>query len=323
MKTSKVGEDFSLGQQAKFVEDRFSATEETMSKLCSSFSIFTKRTAKYRDANDQLAAAFNDYASKEQINKTLKVCLENLAQLLACLGDHRDNSTLFLEEQVMTSLTQYATRCKNYNSEIKNIYCAKEKELCKRRQLTKIRQRLPQNFKVIMKAEGELVDACSKVSKLQGSLEEYALSFERSKLTDLKRILHDFLRAELSFHIGAVESFSKALADVDNINIDVDFQAFKNVLVRPNMAIRLDIVRGSKQLGRQDNIDRGIPNSVEEPSHGLISVEGHSSKADLTTDVSEMTMALEKETITSDEESEGEVSSENDSTIHVKPSPRT
>ncbi|KAF6214604.1 hypothetical protein GE061_009347 [Apolygus lucorum] len=331
MKTSKVGEDFTLEKQAKFVEERFSATEETMAKLCSSFSIFTKRTAKYRDANDQLAVVLNEYGCKEQVNTTLNVCLENLAQSLASLGDHRDNATQYLEEQVMTSLTQYATRCKNYNSEIKNIYGAKEKELCKRRQLTKIRQRLPQNVKVIMKAEGDLVEACSKVSKLQGSLEEYALSFERSKLTDLKRILQDFLKAELSFHIGAVESLSKALTDVEDLNVDADFQAFKNVLIRPNMAIRLDVIRGSKPLSRQENVSSGIvvPASEEDPSHGRTSNEGRSSKIDLTTDASELTMALEKE-ITSDEESADENSSEGassdgdyDSTIHVKPSSRT
>lgn len=75
-----------------------------------------------------------------------------------------------------------------------------------------------------MKAEGDLVEASSKVIQLQESLEEYALSFEMNKLTDLKRILHDFIKAELIFHLRAVEILTAASTDIGDINVETDYQ---------------------------------------------------------------------------------------------------
>ncbi|BES89700.1 DUF1208 [Nesidiocoris tenuis] len=255
----KQAEDLMLEKQLKFVKERFDETEDAMASLCSAFSEFTRRSAKYRDSNDQIAVALNGYASKEQINLTLKNCLDGLAESLARLGDHRDHSTMFLEEQVMTSMIQYANLSRRAQAQIKEISSAKDRELSKRRQLTKIRQRFPQNMKIIMKAESDLVEAASKVGRMQSALEEYAIAFEKTRLDDLKRVLHDFLKAELAFHVGALECLSKASAAVVELNVDADCQAFKSILHRPGVAVRLEVVRNHEQNGTR--IGGGIPKS--------------------------------------------------------------
>lgn len=73
-------------------------------------------------------------------------------------------------------------------------------------------------------AETELIQATFEVTKVVKGLEDQIDTFEKRKLHDLKTVLLDFVRIELSFHTKAVELLTKAYQDVAEIDEAKDLE---------------------------------------------------------------------------------------------------
>ncbi|KAL0132737.1 hypothetical protein PUN28_000462 [Cardiocondyla obscurior] len=229
-------------QEAKFVQDRITGVEKHFAELCTTFAAFTRKAARLRDKNDELAKVIQTYADSEIINRSLSAGLVNFSATLSVIGDYRDAEVQRLDAKIIVPLSQYATICKHARDDVKNTFAARDRELTRRRHLDKVRERNPRNRQMISQAESELTKASIEVSRVVKGLEEQIDSFERRKLHDLKSILLDFVTIELSFHTKALELLTKAYQDIAIIDEIKDIEEFRETMRVSDSVARLDTV---------------------------------------------------------------------------------
>ncbi|XP_014259962.1 protein FAM92A isoform X2 [Cimex lectularius] len=237
-------ETMSCEQQARFVQERLISIEEHLCELCQAMGIYARKTSKMRDANDLLASTLYETASKETLNRSTKKGMLELAENLATVGDSRDEATKELEKKVLLPLSQYKVYCRNAKLETRHIYGAKQKELFKRRQLGKVREKDPYN----MKAENDVNKASIEVSHTQKALEEHVEIFEKKKLKDIKQLLLQFAESELAFHAEAVGIFTKAYKDLLKIDIDSDFEDFRQILTQQPTNYKVETLKRNSSI---------------------------------------------------------------------------
>ncbi|XP_015109568.1 protein FAM92A-A isoform X1 [Diachasma alloeum] len=241
-------------QEAKFVQDRITGVEKHFAELCTVFAAFTRKAARLRDKNDEVAKVIQTYAESETINRSLSSGLTNFSTTLSVIGDYRDAEVRRLDSKIIAPLSQYSIICKHAREDVKNTFTARDRQLVKRRQLDKVRERNPRNRQLISQAESELMKATVEVSRVVKGLEEQIDSFEKQKLHDVKHLLLDFVNIELSFHTKTVELLTKAyrdIAEIDEAKDLEDYQVargehsgeFREVLNIPDTMARLDTVR--------------------------------------------------------------------------------
>ncbi|XP_054283008.1 CBY1-interacting BAR domain-containing protein 1-B-like isoform X2 [Macrosteles quadrilineatus] len=240
IKTNKP-ESVVCEQQARFVLDRVIAVESNMAELCSTFSLFSRKAARVRDASDEIAKALACYAESETINTTLKTRMSEVAKTFNLLGDFRELEVQRLDKKVVDVFGQYEGICHRSKEELKVILSARDKELNHQRQLDRLIQRNPHNRQQISKAETELIKASSEVSRNQKALEEQIDLFEKKKLKDLKMTLLDFIKIELALHAKALELYTQAYNEMSQVDEDLDLEELKNVLTSDSG--RLDTVK--------------------------------------------------------------------------------
>ncbi|XP_066594729.1 CBY1-interacting BAR domain-containing protein 1 [Prorops nasuta] len=214
-------------QEAKFVQDRIASVEKHFAELCTIFAAYTRKAARLRDKNDDCAKIIQSYAEAETINRSLSSGLSNFSATLSVISDYRDAEVQRLDAKIVAPLSQYFIVCKHAREDVKNTFTARDKELSKRRNLDRLRERNPRNRQLISDAESELLKASVEVSRVVKSLEEEIDSFERRKLHDIRKLLLDFVTIELSFHTKAIELFTKAYQDVADIDEAKDLEDFR------------------------------------------------------------------------------------------------
>ncbi|XP_054282140.1 CBY1-interacting BAR domain-containing protein 1-B-like isoform X1 [Macrosteles quadrilineatus] len=252
IKTNKP-ESVVCEQQARFVLDRVIAVESNMAELCSTFSLFSRKAARVRDATDEIAKVLACYAESETINTTLKTRMSEVAKTFNLLGDFRELEVQRLDKKVVDVFGQYEGICHRSKEELKVILSARDKELNHQRQLDRLIQRNPHNRQQISKAETELIKASSEVSRNQKALEEQIDLFEKKKLKDLKMTLLDFIKIELALHAKALELYTQAYNEMSEVDEDLDLEDFQNA--RGNFDLELKNVLTSDS-GRLDTVKR-------------------------------------------------------------------
>lgn len=261
-------------QQAKFVQERIVSVERHFAEMCDIFGSLAKKTAGLRDKTDELSKAIKSYAVNENVNHSLKSNLMEFSAVLTSVGDYRDTQVKRLENKVVNELSQYDSICKHSREEVKATFSAREKELVRKRQLDRIRERNPRNRQMITLAETELLKASAEVSRSMKGLEEQMNIFEKKKLEDIKSILQDYVLTEISFNAKSLEMFTKAFQDLQNISVEDDVEDFKDVLRVPDSISRLDTVkrtsfRSSTPLGSLANLFTTPPRFRRSSDSGL------------------------------------------------------
>ncbi|KAJ8973593.1 hypothetical protein NQ317_010030, partial [Molorchus minor] len=220
--------------EAKFIQDRIQSVERHIANFCQTFAQYSRKIARVRDKGDEIAKITLNYAESENINKSLALGLENFADCLSAIGDYGNMRTQSVDSKVVAEFARYEDICKHVRGEIKDIYSAREKEINKKRQLDRTRERNPRNRQQIIQAETDLVKATAEVSKTIHNLEEKTNTFERQKLHDIKFILLDFICIEVGYHAKALEVLTKAYNEIESINEESDLEEFKKSLRLPD-----------------------------------------------------------------------------------------
>lgn len=171
-----------------------------------------------------MATVTSKYAESEGINKSLSNSLYNFSTYISTISSYGDLRVQNIDNKVVASLSQYEMSCKQTKEEVKQIYNMRDKELQKKKQLDRIKDRNPRNRQLIVKAEAELVKATAEVTKTVRSLEEQITVFEKQKINDIKNILLDFISIEMGYHSRALELLTKAYQVVDDVNEEMDMQ---------------------------------------------------------------------------------------------------
>ncbi|CAH1991213.1 unnamed protein product [Acanthoscelides obtectus] len=215
--------------EAKFIQNRIHTVEKNISELCNVFAQYSRKAARVRDKGDEIAKTALTYAETETVNQSLSNALESFAESLSALGDYGDARAQTIDAKVVSELSKYEQICKNVKEEVKEIYAIRDRELTRRRQLDRIRERNPRQRQQIIQAETDLVKATAEVSKSIHNLEEKTTRFEKQKLHDIKKILLDFISVEIGYHAKALEIFTKAYNDVNSINEERDLEDFHHI----------------------------------------------------------------------------------------------
>uniref|UniRef100_A0A1B6ESM4 BAR domain-containing protein n=1 Tax=Cuerna arida TaxID=1464854 RepID=A0A1B6ESM4_9HEMI len=228
-------------QQAKLVQERILSVETNVAELCSTFSLFSRKAARLRDANDEIANVLASIAEGEVINKSMKSGLNEVANKLNLIGDFRDQGVQLLDKRVVEVFAGYDGICRRAKEDLKVIFNARDKELSRQRQLDRLRERNPHNRHQITKAETELIKAKSEVSRNQKALEEQIDLFEKRKLKDIKTALLDFIKIELALHAKAVELYTQAYNSMSEVDEEQDLEELRNAMASD--LARLDTVK--------------------------------------------------------------------------------
>uniref|UniRef100_A0A8C9ILY0 CBY1 interacting BAR domain containing 1 n=1 Tax=Piliocolobus tephrosceles TaxID=591936 RepID=A0A8C9ILY0_9PRIM len=91
-------------------------------------------------------------------------------------------------------------------------------------------------------------------SRTSRHLEETINNFERQKMKDIKTIFSEFITIEMLFHGKALEVYTAAYQNIQNIDEDEDLEVFRNSLYAPDYSSRLDIVRANSKSSLQRSL---------------------------------------------------------------------
>ncbi|XP_047109494.1 CBY1-interacting BAR domain-containing protein 1 isoform X3 [Schistocerca piceifrons] len=243
MMSSNRAQNMACEQQAKFIQERISTVEKHFADLCAVFAEYTRKNASVRNKNDDLAQSLQNYAQSENVNKSMKNGLLEFSQTLSFVSDYRDAKVKRLEKKVVEELSAYDGICKHAKETVKNSLSVRDRELARRKQLDRVRERNPHNRQQISIAESELLKATADLSRTVRSLEEQTDMFEKKKLHDIKSIILNYIIIELSFHAKAVELFTKAYQQVSEVDEEEDMEDFRNALQIPDSVARLETVK--------------------------------------------------------------------------------
>ncbi|XP_068789157.1 CBY1-interacting BAR domain-containing protein 1 isoform X3 [Struthio camelus] len=229
--------------QTRQIRDAVSNVEKHFGELCQIFAGYVRKTARLRDKADLLVNEIYAYAATETPN--LKVGLKNFADEFSRLQDYRQAEVERLEAKVVEPLKSYGTIVKLKRDDLKATLTAKNREAKQLSQLEKTRQRNPSDRHVI--AETELQRASLDATRTTRQLEETIDNFEKQKIKDIKNIFSEFITIEMLFHGKALEIYTAAYQNIQNIDENEDLEVFRSSLYPPDYQSRLDIVRANSK----------------------------------------------------------------------------
>ncbi|XP_061202756.1 LOW QUALITY PROTEIN: CBY1-interacting BAR domain-containing protein 1 [Neopsephotus bourkii] len=229
--------------QTRQIQDAVSNVEKHFGELCQIFAGYVRKTARLRDKADLLVNEVYAYAATETPN--LKVGLKNFADEFSRLQDYRQAEVDRLEAKVVEPLKSYGTIVKLKRNDLKATLTAKNREAKQLSQLEKTRQRNPSDRHII--AESELQRASLDATRTTQQLKETIDNFEKQKIRDIKNIFSEFITIEMLFHGKALEIYTAAYQNIQNIDEEEDLQVFRSSLHPPDYQSRLDIVRANSK----------------------------------------------------------------------------
>ncbi|KAM9387639.1 CBY1-interacting BAR domain-containing protein 1 [Phaethornis superciliosus] len=239
--------------QTRQIQDAVSNVEKHFGELCQIFAGYVRKTARLRDKADLLVNEIYAYAATETPN--LKVGLKNFADEFSRLQDYRQAEVDRLEAKVIEPLKSYGTIVKLKRDDLKATLTAKNREAKQLSQLEKTRQRNPSDrhiitnftFVLLYQAESELQRASLDATRTTRQLEETIDNFEKQKIKDIKNIFSEFITIEMLFHGKALEIYTAAYQNIQNIDENEDLEVFRSSLYPPDYQSRLDIVRANSK----------------------------------------------------------------------------
>lgn len=114
------------------------------------FAQYSRKVARVRDKGDEIAKVALNYAEAETINRSLAVGMGNFADSVTTLSDYGDIRTQLIDNKVVNELSRYESICKHVKEEVKDIYSAREREINRKRQLDRLRERNPRSRQQIV-----------------------------------------------------------------------------------------------------------------------------------------------------------------------------
>uniref|UniRef100_A0A8D0HML9 CBY1 interacting BAR domain containing 1 n=1 Tax=Sphenodon punctatus TaxID=8508 RepID=A0A8D0HML9_SPHPU len=231
--------------QTRQIRDAVTNVEKHFGELCQIFAAYVRKTARLRDKADLLVNEIHAYAATETPN--LKLGLKSFADEFAKLQDYRQAEVERLEAKVVEPLKYYGTIVKLKREDLKMTLTAKNREAKQLTQLEKTRQRNPSDRHIIYKAESELQRASMDATRTSRQLEETIDNFEKQKIKDIRNILSEFVTIEMLFHGKALEIYTTAFQNIQNIDENEDIEIFRSSLYPQDYPSRLDIVRANSK----------------------------------------------------------------------------
>ncbi|XP_029647064.1 protein FAM92A isoform X2 [Octopus sinensis] len=255
---------------SKFVQDRLAHVEKNFGDLCVSFNSYTRKTARIRDKGDEISQLIVKYVDKETLNPSSKKCLTTFAENLSTIQDYRQAEVQRLDANVLRLLSDYGPKCKQKKNELKTSFAAQEREGKKRQEMNKLLLRSPTNQHQIVssKAKSDYAKASVEATRCSKVLEKEMDAFELQKLTDMKKVLLNFVRTEMTFHCKALELYTICFQNLSDINVEEDLDEFRKHIHPPTFTSRMEIaqkasIESSPRISKPDSGSLGkIPQTM-------------------------------------------------------------
>lgn len=213
--------------------------------ICHEMAAYANGVAHMRDSGDDLSKAILNYALKENLNSSMKTALNRFSTILSGIQDYREAQILRLEGKVIQGFSSYGKICKSAKVDLKHTLAVRSREMVKRQHLEKFSTRKLKNYQQITQAEKEYLSAVNESRESSRALENKMELFEAQKLSEIKKVLLEFIKIEMVFHSKALELYTEAYNTVSEINVDSDMQTFRDCLRAPSTQSRLDAVRAA------------------------------------------------------------------------------
>ncbi|KAM7353434.1 CBY1 interacting BAR domain containing protein Fam92 isoform 2-T2 [Cochliomyia hominivorax] len=211
----------------KIINERINLTEKHLIEMCSTFSICTRKLAKFRDSYDELSKCLKHYSDDEEINESLSEGLKNFTNAVTILADYMDLNVHRMEIKIVNELAQFDNLCKTTRDNLRTAVIARDKEVLKQRQMLELKTKFSANNSA---ADSELIKAKMEVNRTNKEIDEIISNFEKRKLTDLKTIILDFIMICMKYHTKSLEALSASYYDVSNIDEKGDFMEFQKLM---------------------------------------------------------------------------------------------
>lgn len=229
--------------QTKQIQENITNVEKHFGEMCQIFAAYVRKTARLRDKADVLVREISLYADTETPN--LKKGMKQFADQLAKIQDYRQAEVERLEAKVVEPLKLYGTVVKLKREDLKTTQSARNREAKQMQQLERTRQRNPSDRQIISQAESELQRATMDATRTTRQLEETIDEFEKQKIRDIKKIFGEFVTVEMTFHAKALEVYTAAFQNIQNVDEDEDLEVFRSMLHPPDYQSRLELVRAN------------------------------------------------------------------------------
>lgn len=229
--------------QTKQIQENITNVEKHFGEMCQIFAAYVRKTARLRDKADLLVREISLYADTETPN--LKKGMKQFADQLAKIQDYRQAEVERLEAKVVEPLKLYGTVVKLKREDLKTTQSARNREAKQMQQLERTRQRNPSDRQIISQAESELQRATMDATRTTRQLEETIDEFEKQKIRDIKKIFGEFVTVEMTFHAKALEVYTGAFQNIQNVDEDEDLEVFRSMLHPPDYQSRLELVRAN------------------------------------------------------------------------------
>jgi len=251
-KTPQTPEARAREAQTKFIEESVQKVEKHFGSLCNDIGSVCRKNGRLRDKYDILAKTCMDYSAVEM--GSLKHSLTSFAEHISAVQDYRQAQIERLEQKVLSPLMTYGTEVKHTQSDLNVSFQARRRELKQQSQVEALRNKSPADRHTITQAEVELQKRSLDVARTTRTLEETIDKFETKKVQDLKNSLLDFVKIHVLFHAKALEMYTMAFNDLQNINEEEHLEQFRNTL-RPtsNVQERMDLVKTSSPQKKKES----------------------------------------------------------------------
>ncbi|GFT12913.1 protein FAM92A [Nephila pilipes] len=211
-----------------FIKERICNVEKHFSEISSKFSAYNKKLAYVRDCGDDLAKSILSFATKENLNITLRSSLMQFADLFIAIQEYRDAQIQRADVKVVHELVNYNPICKKAKNDLKTCFEIRAKEIAKKSQLEKARGKNPTNWQKIAQAERAMNQAKEEATQTTIDLFKKIDNFERKKIEDIKNVFLEFIKIEMVFHAKAIELYTTAYNVLKNIKVEDDLKEFQS-----------------------------------------------------------------------------------------------
>ena len=190
----------------KDLTERLDSFEKAFSDVFSSLEEYVHKNASLRDKADKLAKSIVSLADSDKICSTTKDALIGVGYTLSGVEDYRHSSIERLQSKILQPMTVYGDLIRTVRESVKKMLSSSKESA---------------------KDTGKEV-----LTAIPSQAEKHAIqvdAFESKKLTDIKTIMKDFLTIQMIFHCKAVETLTKGLQSIGNINESDDLNQFRHV----------------------------------------------------------------------------------------------
>jgi len=218
----------------KVATDAVQRAEKHLGNMCQNIGNINVKHGKIRDLADRLAHGCVAYGNEEYGTSLNE--LHHFAEHVSAVQDYRQAYIDQIQQKVVPILSGYGMKCKSAKNEIKKLEKQQKDEIKKANKIKKANGNMQQQAQ----HSHELQILSNSVASQTQLMKERVLDFEAQRLQDVKEVLTEYCRIELTYAAKSLEQWSQCMQKVTQMSPDDDIKEFEKLL-NPHMTTHAGI----------------------------------------------------------------------------------